>query len=827
MFAIVIIEAFRKVTRTLSVLLLCTLFSSVCAQTPTRTLNGMKADVPGEQLHCELIFMSPSIVRVVKYPHPMTEMPTKQSLSVVMKPKQTKIDYSENDGELSMTTFSLRVVFDEYEGTVRFEDLKGNCLLREKKAKFELRQEGDDKWSYTTFQSFTLDKDEAIYGLGQFQNGKLNQRGTNKYLIQGNVEDVVPVMHSVKGYAVFWDNYSPTTFTDNEETSFDSEVGECVDYYFMFGGDADGVIAQMRTLTGDVPMFPLWTYGFWQSKERYKSQSEIVGVVDTYRHLGVPLDGIIQDWQYWGNNYLWNAMAFLNPEFPQPKEMMDSIHSMNAHVIISVWASFGPMTKPYREMVSEHMLMNFQTWPPSGLDVWPPNMDYPSGVKVYDPYNPKARDIYWKCMNEGLFSFGIDGWWLDSTEPDHVDPIDADLENKTYLGSFRKVRNAFPLMSVGGVYDHQRATTSDKRVFILTRSAFAGQQRYGTNVWSGDVNSTWEALRNQIPAGLNFSLTGIPHWNTDIGGFFAGLYNTAWDNGKGNANPLFRELYVRWMQFGALTPMMRSHGTDVPREIYHFGKKGEPIYDAIEKAIRLRYSLLPYIYSTSWQVSKNKSTFMRALMMDFVEDKRVWDMRDEYMFGNAVLVAPIVTAQYTPEATANTNEIDGWNKDNDKDAGNNELVDFTEKKQTELYLPAGTTWYDFWTGERYEGGQQLTRETSIDIIPLYIRAGSILPIGPNVQYATEMPWDDLVLRIYPGADGEFTLYEDEFDNYNYEQGAYTEIPMTWKDRTRTLTIDKRKGAYNGMLEKRTFTTLLPNGSSKQVTYNGKRISIKL
>ncbi len=812
--------------RLLVVLALCALCDSVDAQTLTHTANGVKADVPGEQMHCELIFMSPSTVRVVKYPYPMTEMPEKRSLSVVMNPVPTKIDYKEKDGELTLTTAAMRVVLDEERGALRFEDMKGNCLLREKEARFEMRQEGDDRGAYRTFQSFALDQDEAIYGLGQFQNGRLSQRGTSKRLVQDNVEDVVPVMHSVKGYAVFWDNYSPTTFTDAEVTSFDSEVGECVDYYFMYGGDADGVIALMRELTGDVPMFPLWTYGYWQSKERYKSQSETVGVVSKYRELDVPLDGIVQDWQYWGNNYLWNAMEFLNPEFPHPQEMMDSIHAMNAHLIISVWASFGPMTKPYRELEAKHALLNFLTWPPSGLDAWPPNMDYPSGVKVYDPYNPEARDIYWKWMRDGLFSYGVDGWWLDSTEPDHVDPTDADLENKTYLGSFRKVRNAFPLMTVGGVYDHQRATTSEKRVFILTRSAFAGQQRYGCSVWSGDVNSTWEALRNQIPAGLNFSLAGIPQWNTDIGGFFAGLYNTPWGEGSGTANPLFRELYVRWLQFGALSPMMRSHGTEVPREIYNFGQKGEPIYDAIESAIRLRYSLLPYIYSTSWQVSKNRSTFMRALMMDFAKDKRVWDVNDEYMFGGALLVAPIVKAQYTPEAGSEANAAEGWHKGGAKGESGAQ-VDFTEKRQTELYLPEGAEWYDFWTGERHEGGRQLTRESTIDIIPIYIRAGSIVPLGPDVQYATEKPWDNLELRVYPGADGQFTLYEDEFDNYNYEQGAYTEIPMTWSERSHTLTIDKRRGSYPGMMERRTFTVTLPNGNSRQVTYTGKRVTVRL
>ncbi len=810
----------------LIILSLCVASVGAYAQGITRTSNGIKADVPSQEMRLELIFMSPRIVRVVKYPYPATEMPAKQSLSVTMSPQDTKITYKENEGELALTTSSMRVTYNESDGTLSFEDLKGGTLLREKETKLKQRQEGADKGAYEVLQSFTLDDDEAIYGLGQFQNGKLSQRGTTKYMIQGNVEDMVPVMHSVKGYAVFWDNYSPTTFSDNDEgTSFNSEVGDCVDYYFMYGGNADGVVAQMRALTGEVPMFPLWTYGFWQSRERYKSQEELAGVVSKYRELEVPLDGIVQDWQYWGDNYLWNAMEFLSTGYPDPKAMMDSIHSMNAHAIISVWASFGPHTKPYREMDPKGMLMHFKTWPESGLEQWPPRQDYPSGVRVYDAYNPGARDIYWKNMNEGIFSMGMDGWWLDSTEPDHVDFTDNDLEEHTYLGSFRKVRNAFPLMSVGGVYDHQRSTTSDKRVFILTRSAFAGQQRYGANTWSGDVTSTWQTLRAQIPAGLNFSLTGIPQWNTDIGGFFAGLYNKAWNDGSGTSNPLFRELYVRWLQFGAFTPMMRSHGTEVPREIYCFGQKGEPIYDAIESTIRLRYSLLPYIYSTSWQVTDKQSTFMRALMMDFPNDKRVWDMNDEYMFGSSILVAPIVKAQYTPEASSDANETDGWNKDNAKGVGAMAEVNFTEKRQTSLYLPAGTRWYDFWNGELLEGGQQLTRETSIDIIPLFIKAGSILPMGPDVQYATEKPWDNLVLRVYPGADGEFTLYEDEFDNYDYEQGQYTEIPLTWNDRSRKLTIGKRQGSYTGMLQERTFTVTLPDGSSKEVAYKGSKVSV--
>ena len=731
------------------------------------------------------------------------------------------------DNKIVLNTSELSVSVDTGTGIVSYFSKDGKSLLAEKSGMQFIDFDDAGTKTYQVYQPFVLDKEEAIYGLGQLQNGKMIQRNMTKNLVQGNVEDVSPFFQSTKGYGVFWDNYSPTLFTDNEvETSFRSEVGDCVDYYFMYGKDADGVIAQVRSLTGQAPMFPLWTYGYWQSKERYKSQEEVVDVVRKYRELGIPLDGIIQDWQYWGHNYLWNAMDFQNPTFNNPQKMMEDVHAMNAHMAISIWSSFGPMTKPYRELDKKGMLFNFTTWPQSGLESWPPNMEYPSGVRVYDAYNPEARDIYWKYLNDGIFKLGMDAWWMDSTEPDHLDWKPEDMDTKTYLGSFRKVRNAYPLMTVGGVYDHQRAVTSDKRVFILTRSGFLGQQRYGANVWSGDVASTWESFRNQIPAGLNFSLCGMPHWNSDIGGFFAGHYNKSWNDDSASKNPLYQELYVRWLQFGTFNPMMRSHGTDVYREIYKFGKKGEPVYDAIEKMIGLRYSLLPYIYSTSWEVSNRQSSFMRALMMDFVDDRKVWDINDEYMFGKSILVAPITHAQYTPEAVVKVSEEEGWNRDGAKKTKTDAAVDFMETKSTNIYLPAGTLWYDFWTNEKHEGGKEITKETTLDVIPLYVKAGSIIPVGPQVQYATEKPWDHLELKVYAGANGNFILYEDEFDNYNYEKGAYTEIPISWNNASRKLTIGARKGAYEGMLKNRKFAVTLQDGTQKNVDYNGKAISVR-
>ncbi|MDR0954901.1 MAG: glycoside hydrolase family 31 protein [Rikenellaceae bacterium] len=795
---------------TASLVALLFMAGQVFAQDFEKTAHGIRTSVAGTEI--EVLFFNPSAVRVVKAPQGWEY--TKESLSVIATPEAVDFTARKRGNAIRLESDQLRLDLDLRSGTLSFYTRGGKALIREKSAATFTDFDDAGVPAFSVYQPFVLDAEEAIYGLGQLQNGQLSQRGITKRLIQGNTEDVITFFQSVKGYGLFWDNYSPTLFTDNaEETSFNSEVGDCVDYYFMYGGSGDGVVAQMRELTGQVPMLPLWTYGFFQSKERYKSQDETVGIVRKYRELGVPLDGIIQDWQYWGSNYLWNAMEFLHEDFPDPQRMMREVHGMNAKMVISIWSSFGPMTKQYRAMEPQGMLLDMGTWPQSGSSKWPPNRDYPSGVKPYDPFNPGAREIYWNHLNDGLLSLGLDGWWMDSTEPDHLDARPSDMDNPTYLGSFRKVRNAYPLVAVGGVYDGQRAVTSDRRVFILTRSAFAGQQRYGANTWTGDVQATWDVLARQIPAGLNFSLCAIPHWNSDIGGFFLGSYPRKLED------PDYRELYARWLQFGTFTPMMRSHGADAPREIWQFGEKGTPIYDAVEKFINLRYSLLPYIYSTAWEVSARQSSLIRALMMDFVADKNVWDIADQYMFGQSLLVCPVVERMYTRvisgEGTRNPVREE----------------DFSTVKSREVYLPKGADWYDFWTNEKLTGGQTVSREAPIDIMPLYVKAGAIVPFGPKVQYAQEKKWDDLEIRVYRGADGSFVLYEDEFDNYNYEQGAYSEIDFSWDDSARTLTIDTRRGSYPGMLAGRTFRVVLVESgavnAAQSVSYDGSRTTVQL
>lgn len=815
--------------RSIIIMALCLLTSWTWAQEFQKTTSGIKTTISGKQTDIEIQWFGPNTLRVLKTPQGKSVK--KESLSVIAQPQNSGIKIiTPGNGCIVMKSQTLTVILNPQTGIITYAKPNGDALLIEQenvKAFTPVNDAG--RSTYSVYQGFTTSKEEGLYGLGQLQNGQMMQRGMTKHLVQGNVEDVSPFFQSTKGYGVFWDNYSGTTYTDNEqETSFCSEVGDCIDYYFMYGGSADGVIAEVRALTGDVPMMPLWSYGFMQSKERYKSQEETVGVVKKYRELGIPLDCIIQDWQYWGHNYLWNAMDFQNPAFSRPKDMIDEVHALNARMMISIWSSFGPATKPYRALDKEGLLFDIETWPQSGVDGWPPNLEYPSGVRVYDAYSPKARDIYWEHLNKGIFQLGMDGWWMDSTEPDHFNHKESDFDRQTGLGSYRSVRNAYPLVSVGGVSDHQRALTQDKRVIILTRSGFLGQQRYGSNVWSGDVQSSWDMFRKQITAGLNFSLTGMPHWNSDLGGFFAGSYNTSWGDNSATRNPMYQELYVRWLQFGVFCPMMRSHGADVPREFYWYGKKGEPIYDALVDAVKLRYTLLPYIYSTSWDVTHNRSTFMRALFMDFVNDKQTWNVNDEYMFGKAFLVAPVLHAQYTPEVQQKTlEENEGWNRDSKKSAKTPILTDFTHSKNMEVYLPAGTRWYNFWTNEAIEGGQKLVISTTLNRIPLFVRAGSIVPCGPDVQYTGEKKWDNLTLCVYPGENGNFTLYEDEGDNYNYENGAYTEIPMNWDNASRILTIGARKGEYNGMLQKRQFIVKAIDGNSKTVTYTGKKIRVKL
>ena len=703
----------------------------------------------------EVKFYAPNIVRVTK--------------TADGRPHAPPVDFVRLKPAADAEAKSPLKVEVDSQGAVTFSLKDGTVILQEDRSHGRCRQ-----W-------FLLDEKVPVYGFGNLHDDRFNRRMGTRVLKPEILDDGIPFIQTVKGWGLLWNNPSATTYI-GEKTgfAFSSECGDAVDYCFIYGGTMDGTVAGMRALTGDVPMLPRWSYGFWQSRERYKSQDELLEVLHRYRELGIPIDGIVQDWQYWspvglgeGGDRFWNSTEWLNPNFPDPKGMADAVHAAHAHVILSVWANFGAETKPYAELERQGLLL------PGGT-LCPPRPKQP--VRLHNAYVPEGREIYWKHISK-LHDIGLDGWWLDATEPEYR-MTEREMDIPIGPGTFREIRCAYPLATVGNVAARTRAAYPDRRVFILTRSASAGQQATGAHYWSGDTRSTWETLKAQVPAALGYSLSGDPNWNCDLGGFIAK---------KGDAG--FAERYVRFLQFGATLPLMRSHGAIFPRELYFFGKPGEPAYDAMVKAVKLRYRLLPYLYSVAWDCSHNRGTFLRAMAMDFPEDERTWDDGWTYLVGRAFLTAPVTSAK--PD-------------------------------KMRAYLPKGTDWWNYFTGERVKGGRVAGTPTKLDEFPLYVRAGSIVPYGPDVQYADEKPWDDLEVVVYPGADGSFTLYEDAGDGYGYEQGEYTETVFRWDDAARTLTVEARKGAYPGMLEKRRFRVRLAGSDApeKTVAYDGRTASVR-
>lgn len=765
--------------KTKSILLLGILLPALAmAQTFEKMSQGVKVNTQGMNVRVE--FYNPTIIRV--YKTLQDEDFEAKSYVVDRQKKVVQVHILQNGDFVTVASNELQAKVNLHTGAIQYAKVKGGNLLLDKDygTSFSPFFDGINP-NYKVRSEFVLDKDEAIYGLGQILDNKLIRRDSQHRLQNENMHTTSPFFMSIKGYGVYVDNYSISQFEDNKQGLSFECIGKCADYYFMYGGNADGVVSQMRWLTGKVPMLPLWTYGFFQSKERYKVQEESVDVVKRLRSLQIPIDCIIQDWRYWPeykNDSIWNSHSFDSTRFHSPKKWIDEIHAMNSKLLIVAWPGFAPYSPQRKAFEDKGMILNFDSYPGN------------SGSKPYDVYNSEARTMYWESLNKGIYDYiKNDGWWLDSTEPDHMNVKPEDFTVPTYAGAYQTVKNAYSLLHNMGIANNQLAANPNDRVVILTRSGFVGQQRYGSITWSGDVRSTWENLEKQVPAALNFSLMGLPYWNSDIGGFQA----YGWRKDGGTKSPEFQELYLRWMQFGLFSPMMRSHGTGLPREIWHFGKKGDWCYDAQEQCINLRYSLLPYIYSTSWEVSEYDGTFMRALFMDFPEDKRTHNISHQFLFGKSILFAPIT--KYN---------VSSWN----------------------IYLPKGTIWYDYWTNEKKEGGVTVDRPVDKTTIPMYIKAGSIIPFGPKVQYATEKKWDNLVLILYPGANGSFTLYEDEFENNNYKKGAYTEIPMIWNDKEQTLIIGTRKGNYKGMLKERKFTLRTVVGVEKIVSYSGQTIKIK-
>ncbi|HLP04403.1 MAG TPA: TIM-barrel domain-containing protein [Paludibacter sp.] len=791
-----------------------------------------------------------------------------------------KFVVSNTISKIEVKTKNMVVILDKQSGNLSFANKSGKIFLREKAGSRKLSPSSVMNEScFIAEQSFESPDDESIFGLGQFQDGNYNLKGVTRNLTQVNCQISLPFIYSNKGYGLLWHQYGMTDFNpaDNDIvlekheqltaenklvevtttsgtqkvsqdqsiytgkfiapkegeysiflnlgdmgnryfvvidgkpcldqsnmwlpptvgtlidlkagehqvqvvckssnspklswkfkddlTTFRSPNAKMLDYVVFYGPSADQVVATYRNLSGNVPMLPLWAYGFWQCRERYTSGTHLVETVKEFRKRDLPMDVIVQDWQYWGK-YGWGVPKFDETNYPNPEGFIKELHDLNAHFNISVWENLNQQSEIGKEYVAKKLFIPNSPW--------------------VDVFNPLARKTHWDVLNKNLFSTGVDSWWMDAVEPEN----DALHGKNTYLGLGDFYRLTYPLFVSRAVYEGQRATTSDKRVCILTRSAYLGQQRYGVINWSGDIGGTWDVYKRQIVAGLNYTITGMPYWTTDIGGFFR----------PGNAqytDEKYHELLTRWFQWGTFNPVFRIHGYQSETEPWKYGQKVE---NNMRKMLDLRYRLLPYIYSNAWSVSKNGSTIMRPLVMDFREDAVAVSQPYEYMFGKSVLVAPVT------------------------EAGVNEW---------KVYLPKGADWYDFWTGKKVNGGQTVQKEVSLDIIPLYLKAGSILPLGSKVQYATQKKWDRLEIRIYEGANGEFTLYEDENDNYNYEKGSCSTISFFWDEKQKTLTIGKRSGNFTGMLQSREFNIVLVSENKglapapeKSIKYTGDKITVK-
>jgi alpha-D-xyloside xylohydrolase len=593
---------------------------------------------------------------------------------------------------------------------------------------------------------------------------------------------------------------SPVDPDMQKNISFYSEMGDQIDYYFMTGDNMDGVIANYRELTGKAQVMPKWAMGFWQSRERYKTQDELVETLSEFRKRRIPIDNIVQDWFYWEEDQ-WGSHEFDPTRFPDPKSMVDKVHDQHAHIMISVWPKFYLETEHFDEFDRNGWM--YRKAIEDSIRDWV----YPGYVgSFYDAYAPGARELFWQQIHEHLYPLGIDAWWLDATEPDILSNASVDyrkaLMNPTYYGPSTMYFNAYALMNAQGVYDGQRRDGEGERVFILTRSGFAGMQRYGTVTWSGDIGTVWEDMKAQILAGINFSMSGLPYWTMDIGGF---CVEKRYENAKEGSEDLneWRELNTRWYQFGAFAPLFRVHGQYPYREIFHIAPENHPAYRSMLYYNKLRYRLMPYIYSLAGAVYHRDYTMMRGLAMDFTSDTEVYDIDDQYMFGPAFMVCPV----YEYKA-----------------------------RNREVYFPKNKGWYDFYTGRYQEGGIKKMVDAPYERMPLFVPEGAIIPVGPELQYATEKKPDPIDLYVYTGADGSFEFYEDENVNYNYEKGKFAVIPFTYNEKEKKLVIGDREGEFDGMLEFRKFNVIFvsknhPVGFKPDrtegilVEYDGTRIEV--
>ena len=813
--------------------------------------------------------LSDNAVRIKFFKLSEGDLPEFVFASETATPDFRVVDFS---SRLEIKTSKITVLIDKSNGKLTYADNEGNMFLSEKADSRKLTPgsiQGEP--CFAVEQSFESPADEYIFGLGQFQDGQYNLKNVTRRLTQVNSQIAIPFIYSSKGYGLLWHQYGLTDFnpadnfisleqqqstTGNDQTAevtttsgtqkvsqnqslyhgkfnvsvdgeysifldlgsmgnrhfvvvdgkpvvdqtnmwlpptsgtlvylkagehqvqvlcksdntpalswrqssntttFRSPVAKALDYVVFYGPSADNVIATYRNLTGNAPLFPKWAYGFWQCRERYTSGTHLVETVKEFRKRNLPLDVIVQDWQYWGSRG-WGVPHFDEKNYPNPAGFIKELHDLNAHFNISIWSNPDKNSTIGKEYVAKNHFIPNTKW-----------LDY---------FNPETRKEYWNTLKVNMFDYGVDSWWMDAVEPEN----DALKGEKTYIGAGDFFRLTYPLMVSQAVYEGQRETSTDKRVCILTRSAFSGQQRYGIINWSGDIGGTWDVFRNQIVAGLNFSITGLPYWTTDIGGFFRPGHSQYTDE-------KYHELLTRWYQWGTFNPIFRMHGYQSETEPWKYGEKVE---DNMRKMLNLRYRLLPYIYSEAWQVTKNGSTIMRPLVMDFNGDEAALSSKFEYMFGKSILAAPVTEPN-----------VNQWN----------------------VYLPKTSGWFDFWTGKYYSGGQTIKADAPLDRIPLFVKAGSIIPMGKIIQSSAEKS-DTLEIRVYKGANGEFTLYEDEGDNYNYEKGKYATISFRWNEKYQSLTIGDKQGDFPGSLKKRVFIIVLVSENNGFGTTKGlSRITV--
>ena len=830
----------------------------------------------------ELVPLADNAIRVRFYKETDGKVP-----ELVLTEKRTTPAFKLANSATGVTVSvnQMQVTLNKQTGALTYADKAGKTFLKEQAGSRKLipgTVQGEP--CFMAEQRFDSPSDEYIFGLGQFQDGQYNLRNVTRRLTQVNSQIAIPFVYSSKGYGLLWHQYGLTDFNPADNaiqlekqvastteanrmvevtttsgtqrvsqnqslykgsftvekdgtysifldlgdmgnrhfvvidgkpcvdqnnqwlpptvgslvklqagthevqvlckssntptlswklsepaTTFRSPNAKLMDYVVFYGPTADAVIASYRALSGTVPLLPQWAYGFWQCRERYTSGTHLVETVKEFRKRNLPMDVIVQDWQYWGK-YGWGVPKFDETNYPNPEGFIKELHDLNAHFNVSVWENLDQKSEVAKPYVANNLFIPNSPW--------------------VDVFNPLGRETHWKALNDNLFSIGVDSWWMDATEPEN----DALKGKKTFMGPGEFYRLTYPLFVSQAVYEGQRKTSNDKRVCILTRSAFLGQQRYGVINWSGDIGGTWDTYRNQIVAGLNFTLTGMPYWTTDIGGFFRPGRSQYTDE-------KFHDLLTRWYQWGALSPIFRMHGYQTETEPWKYGDKVE---GNMRKMLNLRYRLLPYIYSEAWQVTAKGSTMMRPMVMDFNGDTAALNRKFQYLFGKSLLVAPITEPG-----------VSTWN----------------------VYLPKAAGWYDFWTGKHFKGGQSVQTAAPLDKIPLFVKAGSIIPIGKLQQYAGEKSADTLEIRIYRGVNGSFDVYEDEGDSYNYEQGKYSVISFTWDDKQQALTIGAQKGTFSGSLKSRVFSVVLvdekkgfgtdANAVGKRVNYVGKAVRVAM